>query len=125
MANVLSIDKQVLAIGALVEGASIRSVERQLGIHRDTVMRLGLRVGQACAKLMHEQMRDLSCSRIQIDEIWGFVAKKQRSVKPTEDGEEVGDMWTFVALDPDSKLVPCYAVGKRDGNYTQGFINDL
>jgi hypothetical protein len=76
MANILPIAKQAAIISALAEGNSIRSIERMTGIHRDTIMRLGVEVGERCAKLMDEKMRGLSSRVIQMDEIWGFVAKK-------------------------------------------------
>jgi hypothetical protein len=75
VANVLSADKQTSIIGALAEGSSIRSIERQTGVHRDTIMRLGVRVGQGCASLMDAKMRNLSCEHLQFDEIWGFVVR--------------------------------------------------
>ncbi len=75
--NKLKIEKQEAAITGLVEGCSIRSVERMTGIHRDTIMRLLINVGNGCEKLLDQHMRDLPCQRIQIDEIWGFVGKKQ------------------------------------------------
>jgi hypothetical protein len=78
MANILSTEKQTVIVGALAEGNSIRSIERMTGVHRDTIMRLGVRVGQGCAKVMDEKMRDLSCGRIEVDEIWGFIGKKQK-----------------------------------------------
>ena len=81
MANVLPIDKRIAVIGALAEGSSIRSIERITGIHRDTIMRLGVRIGNGCTALMNDQMRDLSCNRLEVDEIWGFVGKKERNVK--------------------------------------------
>ena len=71
-------------------------------------------VGTGCAKLMDEQMRGLSCQRIQVDEIWSYVQKKQRQVTETDDRTKVGDQWTFVALDPDTKLVPVWRIGNRD-----------
>lgn len=125
MANILSVEKQVRAINALVEGTSIRSIERITGVHRDTIMRLGIRVGTACQKLMDESMRSLNCRQIQVDEIWGFIGKKQRVVTPQEDVAGLGDVWTFVALDRDTKLVPSFVVGKRDYAHTQWFITDL
>src|SRR4029453_16543003 len=78
MANILDKDKQIMVIAALAEGSGIRSIERMTGIHRDTIMRLGVRVGQGCAKLLDARMHDLSCNLLQFDEIWGFVGKKQR-----------------------------------------------
>jgi hypothetical protein len=76
MANNLPIEKQIIAISALAEGSSIRSIERMTGIHRDTIMRLGIRIGEACQTLMHESMRGLPCKQIQVDEIWGYIGKK-------------------------------------------------
>ena len=81
MANVLPLEKQIAAISALAEGVSIRSIERMTGIHRDTIMRLGVKIGEACAKLMDSTMRDLPCQKIEVDEIWGFIGKKQRNCR--------------------------------------------
>lgn len=126
MANILPFEKQVLAVHALTEGSSIRSIERMTGMHRDTIMRLGVRVGNTCAKLMDESMRNLDCVQIQIDEVWGFIGKKQRNTTAEEETVlGLGDVWTYVALDPESKLVPTYVCGKRDYLHTQDFTNDL
>ncbi len=124
MANILSTEKQSIAISMLCEGNSIRSVERMTGIHRDTIMRLGVRVGNACDKLMDETMRELPCERIEADEIWGFIGKKQRTVNE-EDSPDKGDVWTFVAIDPETKAVPSFLVGKRDYECTDRFISDV
>ena len=123
--NRLSLDRRAQAIGCLVEGNSIRSTERMTGIHRDTVMRLLVEVGTGCAKLMDEKMHDLPCERIQVDEIWSFVGKKQRQVTKHDDKARVGDQWTFVALCPDTKLVPAYRVGKRTKPHAIAFMDDL
>jgi hypothetical protein len=85
MANVLPIEKQVAIIGSLCEGSSIRSIERMTGVHRDTIMRLGVKVGQGCTALMDETIRNLSCDRLEMDEIWGFVGKKDRNVREGDD----------------------------------------
>ena len=124
MVNRLSIERRTQVIGALVEGNSIRSVERMTGTHRDTIMRLGFEVGQGCHRLAHEKMRNLSCRRIECDEIWSYVRKKQAQLKP---GEKVraGDFWTFVALDPETKLVPTYFTGKRTAQNAYAFMQDL
>lgn len=124
MANNLSIEKQSIAISALAEGNSIRSVERMTGIHRDTVMRLGVRIGEACRNLMDETMRELPCSKMELDEIWGFVGKKQRNLSET-DGREVGDVWTWVAIDPETKAVPVFRVGKREATDANAFVADI
>src|ERR1051326_6437670 len=123
--NHLSKDKQIAVTAALAEGSSIRSIERMTGIHRDTIMRLGVRMGQGCARLLDRKMRNLDCQSIQIDEIWGFVGKKDRSLKETDNQYEVGSVWTYCAIDSDSKIVPSYVVGKRDANTTHAFIDDL
>ena len=77
MANILPKEKQEIVIGALAEGNSIRSIERLSGIHRDTVMRLGVRVGKTCESILDQKMRGLNCSQIEVDELWGFCGKKQ------------------------------------------------
>src|SRR5260370_38955586 len=102
MANVLNTDKKIAVIGALAEGSSIRSIERITGVHRDTIMRLGVKVGQGCTAMMDAKMRNLSCKRLEMDEIWGFVGKKERNVK-TGGSMEVGSVWTFAAIDADIK----------------------
>ncbi len=123
--NKLTRDDQIQAISDLTEGASIRSVERMTGIYRDTIMRLGIRVGYACEKLMDEKMRGLSCERVQVDEIWGFVGKKQKNASDLDKLAGLGNAWTFVAIDADTKAIPCYAVGQRDQDTANRFINDL
>ena len=123
--NRLSLAPRTQVINCLVEGNSIRSTERLTNTHRDTVMRLMVQVGDGCAKLMDREMHDLSCERIQVDEIWSYVQKKQRWVMPQDDRSRVGDMWTFVALDPDTKLVPAYRVAKRTRAHAVAFMTDL
>ena len=124
MANVLGLDQQVVIIGALTEGSSIRSIERMTGVHRDTIMRLGVKVGQGCAKIQDAIMRDLPCTHLQMDEIWGYIGKKQRHVAPSDD-PSMGDAWTFCAIDSETKLVPAFKVGKRDSETANAFVADL
>ena len=124
MANTLSKDKQVAIVSALAEGSSIRSIERITGVHRDTIMRLGVRVGQGCAKVLDAKMRDLSCEHLQLDEIWGFIGKKQRNTL-VDDSPELGDVWTFCAIDAETKIVPAFKVGKRDHATANAFVSDL
>ncbi len=123
--NVLKAEKQEVAIAALVEGTSIRSIERMTGIHRDTIMRLMVRVGQNCENILDTYMRKLKCKTLQVDEIWCFVGKKQRHLTRADNKEELGDHWVFVALDADSKLIPSYIVGKRTADNAHAFIKDL
>lgn len=123
--NRLPISRRAQIINCLVEGNSIRSTERMTNTHRDTVMRLLVEVGNGCATIMNQEMRDLPCRRIQVDEIWAYVQKKQRWITPQDDRTRVGDMWTFVALDPETKLVPTYRVGKRTALVGRAFMQDL
>lgn len=125
MANSLPRNKQISIIKAVVEGVSIRSIERMHDVHRDTIMRLVVRIGEACEKLQDRMMRGLSCEAIEIDEIWGFVAKKQKNVKKTDNSREIGDQWTFVAIDADTKLIPSFRTGKRDLANAKAFLADL
>ena len=125
MANVLKLEKQVTVISALVEGTSVRSIERMTGVHRDTILRLMVRVAESAAAFSDTTLRDLDCQRIECDEIWAYVAKKQRNVEGDDDRTRVGDQYTFVALDPDSKLIPCWRVGKRGVQVATDFILDL
>ncbi len=124
MANVLNIDKKIAVIGALAEGSSIRSIERITGVHRDTIMRLGVKVGQGCTAMMDKSMRNLPCQRLEMDEIWGFVGKKERNVT-REDSPEVGSVWTWCAIDADTKLVPAFMVGDRSRAAANAFVADV
>jgi IS1 family transposase len=123
--NRVPLARRVQIINCLVEGNSIRSTERMTGTHRDTICRLLVEVGDGCARLMDEQMRELPCRRIQVDEIWAYVGKKQAHLKEDDDRSRLGDQWTFVALDPETKLIPSYRVGKRDGENAVAFMTDL
>lgn len=123
MVYVLNKDKQIKVIHLLVRGASIRSIEDTQKVHRDTIMRLGVKVGQKCQQMLDKKMKNIKSNKIQVDEIWGFVRKKEKNVKPGE--EKVGSVWTFVAMDPETKLVPCYRVGKRNAETANAFIVDL
>ena len=123
--NVLSVEEKVNVLAAMVEGNSIRSVERMTGVHRDTIMRLVVRVGWNCEKLLDERMRGLRCRQVQADEIWTYVGKKEKRVGYGDDPTEVGDQYVFVAMDSETKLIPCFRVGKRDSITTWYFIQDL
>jgi len=125
MANKLSTDEKVSAVGMLCEGNSIRSVERMTGIHRDTVMRLGVRMGEGCQRILDEKMRNLPCKLIQVDEVWGYVGMKQKTANRNRATGDVGDVWTWVALDAETKVVPTFAVGARSSYMANTFIEDL
>jgi IS1 family transposase len=87
-------------------------------------MRLGVRVGQGCATLLDAKMRDLPCHRLEFDEIWGFIGKKARHVRPGDD-PQFGDVWIFCAIDAETKLVPTFRCGKRDLNTAHAFVSDV
>ena len=125
MANHLRTEKKLAILGALVEGCSVRSTERMTGVHRDTICRLLARVGDGCAAILDERMVDLPCRRLELDELWSFVGKKQRLVGPDEDAALIGDQWVYVAICAESKLIPAYLVGKREAANTNQFVADL
>lgn len=122
--NILSRDKQIEIIAALTEGCSIRAVERLTGAHRDTIMRLGARVGHGCARLHDYRMLGLRVGRIELDELWSFVGKKQRRTA-RKDEAITGDQYIYVALASASKAILSYRVGKRNGENTEAFVADL
>lgn len=125
MANVLPLQKQIAVISALAEGNAIRSIERMTGIHRDTIMRLGVKIGEGCARMMADRMTGLDSRVIQLDEIWGFIGKKQKNASPADRRAGLGDVWTFVAIDAESKMVPNFFVGNRDRYSAHCFVEDL
>ena len=123
--NRLKPEKQAAVLTALTEGCSVRSVERMTGVHRGTITRLVLRVGQTSREVMDVLMRDLLCRRIEVDEVWCYVGKKEAQVTAADDPAEVGDFWTWVALDPETKIVPSFHIGKRTTGDSQAFMRDL
>lgn len=124
MANVLPRSKQVAILSSLVEGVSVRGTSRLVGVTVETILKLLLAVGAGCAALLDARMRDLPCTRLELDELWAFIGKKQRNVRPG-DSIDAGDAWTYVAIDPETKLVPAFMTGKRNADTTDAFISDL
>lgn len=122
--NVLPRDKQIEIIACLTEGMSIRATERLTSIHRDTVMRLGARVGRGCAILHDNLMVGIRTGRLELDEIWGYVGKKQKRVQRHEIDHQ-GDQYTFLAMSSSAKAIISYLTGKRDSDTTHEFIHDL
>lgn len=122
--NILPREQQIQIVGHLVEGASIRSVERMTGVHRDTIMRLGARVGNGCARFHDRRMVGVRPGRLELDEAWSYVGKKQKRVKRGEEGVK-GDAYVFVALAATSKAIISYRVGQRNGANTEDFIFDI
>ena len=116
--------KATLALQLLLEGNSIRSTERITQLDRNTIMRLLVLAGERCANLLDSRMRNVRAKYIQADEIWSYVAKKDNHVR-VDDPNEFGNQWIFVAMDPQTKLVPSFVVGKRTKETTLAFLSDL
>ena len=123
----LKTEKKILILKALVEGNSIRSIERMTGVHRDTISRLLYRVGGGCDRMLDRRMRDLECRNIQVDEIWTYVGKKKGNMTEEEKKArpDLGDQYVFVALDADTKLVPYHRIGKRNRKTAISFMQSL
>lgn len=114
MANHLPPEKKTLVLNSLIEGNSIRSTVRMTGVNKKTVMRLLVESGAQAQEILDREMIGLKCQRVQVDEIWCYVAKKQKNCTGKEKlMGHVGDQYVFVALDADTKLVPVFRVGKR------------
>ncbi|HEV7892548.1 MAG TPA: IS1 family transposase [Pyrinomonadaceae bacterium] len=124
--NKLTNDRRSQVVAALVEGNSIRATSRMTSVAKNTIIKLLEDLGTACANYQDEAFRNLSCVRLECDEIWSFCFAKKKNVSPEHQGIfGYGDVWTWVAIDPDTKLVPCWHVGRRDANAANEFITDL
>jgi IS1 family transposase len=124
--NKLSIQDRVLILNCLSEGMGINGTARMTGKSKNTVLKLLADVGQACALYQDRVMNNLQCERIECDEIWSFVGAKQRNVRDDDEAHaDYGDCYTFTAIDPVSKLMPCWLVGQRTVQATEDFMNDL
>jgi len=125
--NRLNSTRQAQVINAIVEGNSINATERMTGVAKHTILKLLADLGTACVEYQDKNLRNLTCKRIQCDEIWAFCYAKQKNIT-----EEIaakvpgaGDVWTWVAIDADTKLVPSFWVGNRDLINARAFIGDL
>lgn len=126
VANVLKREKQIMVLRMLVEGNSIRSTERLTGVNRNTIMSLLVRFGTLCKDWLDLNLCNLSLDHVEIDEIWTFVRKKQKELQGWEIIDpEIGDIYVFTALDQKTKLLACFAVGKRNAQTTRAMIRDL
>lgn len=124
--NRLSTDDRAKILHMLCEGMSIRAVTRLTGASKNTVAKLLVDAGKACAAYHDANVRNVKASRVQVDEIWSFTYAKQKNVATAKDAPEgAGDTWTWTALDADSKLIVSYLVGGRDAEYAMWFMDDL
>lgn len=114
--NFISTEKRIAVISALVEGCSVRATSRMTGASKGAVLRLLESVGAACAEYHNAAVQNVRSMRVQVDEIWSFVGCKAKNVteKKIERGGICGDIWTFTAIDADSKLVVSWTAGQRD-----------
>lgn len=111
-------------LNCLVEGNSIRSIVRLTGASKNTIVKLLEEIGEACAWYQDQNLRNLPCNRVQIDEIWSFVYSKQKNAPEGMEGE-AGDVWTWTAIDADTKLVPSWRIASRDSEVAHAFVGDL
>jgi IS1 family transposase len=123
--NQLSPEARARVIACLVEGNSLRSVTRITGTHRTTCMKLLADLGRACSVYQDAVFRNLPCKRIQCDETWSYIGAKAKNATPEQKAEGWGDCWTWIALCPDTKLIPCWFIGGRDAGAAYHFMHDL
>lgn len=123
--NSLTTERRAQIVRLLVEGMSIRATCRATGAAKGTVLKLLVDLGEACAAYHNEHVRGLTSRRVQCDEIWSFVAMKDKNVLPDEVGTGVGSVWTWTALDADTKLIAAYHIGTRDAGCAYEFMTDL
>ena len=125
--NRLDIAKQTRIVSALIEGDSMRSVSRMTRASKNTIVKLLVELGAACSRYMNERLVNLNCQRLQVDEIWSFVYAKQKNVtaKHFENRKYAGDVWTWIAIDADTKLIPSFMIGQRDPETARVFMEDL
>ena len=122
----LPMDKALLCLRLLVEGMSVRSIERTTGVHRDTVLSLLATVGEKCETLFDERIQNVSVRDVQCDEIWDFISMKEKTKKKKgNDDDTIGDAWTFVAIESNTKLVLAWHLGRRTASDTFEFTEKL
>jgi hypothetical protein len=125
--NRLESTKRAQIINCLIEGCSIRSTVRMTGAAKKTVMRALVEVGEVCLRFQDEAFRNLTSQRIQVDELWAFIYAKDKNVTPdiAAKHEGAGNIWLWVAIDADTKIVPCWYLGDRGQQSAHLFMSDL
>src|SRR5881396_1122190 len=122
--NKLTMAKRVAVVAALVEGSSIRSTARMTDVSKPTILKLLVDLGAACAEYQDKALRNLTCKRLQCDEIWSYIGMKAKTAA-RKGRMDAGDIWTWTAIDAETKLVPSWLVGGRDSGTAHAFIQDL
>ncbi len=125
MANILPSEKRAQIIACLIDGNSGRATARICGVTKKTVSRLGVALGKACTAYQDAALVNLQCKRVQVDEIWAFCGCKAKNVGPQHEGKGWGDIWTWTAIDPESKLLLCWFIGTRDAGAAYHFMHDV
>jgi IS1 family transposase len=123
--NKLSTAKRVAVVSALVESCSIRSTVRMTGVSKNTIVKLLIELGAACTKYQDETLRNLPCKRLQCDEIWSFVGGKDKNISQEKKAAGLGSVWTWTAIDADTKLIASWLVGSRDAQSAYEFMQDV
>jgi len=124
--NRLNVQDRTRILGCLTEGMSLRATSRLVDVSINTVTKLLVDVGTACDLFQNEVLRNLPCKKVQCDEIWTFTGMKEAQVPEDQQGElGIGDTYTWVGIDPESKLVVSWEIGKRDAKTAQRFVDDL
>lgn len=124
--NRLPIEKQTLILSLLREGNSIRSIERMSGVHRDTIMRLAVSVAEQCAEFMDREMVNLRVDKLQCDEIYCHVGKRQHKLDQKQLSDRfIGEKYVFVPMDGETKLIPCFRLGKRTSQNARSIMMEL
>lgn len=121
----IDLDKAAFVLNLLLEGTSIRACERLTGLTRNTICDLILVVGENCERFLKSTVRDVAADDIQVDELWSFIGMKDKVRVAKGASEELGDSWTFIAVERTTKMILAHKVGKRDGQTTRDFLNDL
>jgi IS1 family transposase len=124
--NSLATSKRCEVVRCLTEGCSIRATGRMTGVSKNTIVKLLADLGRACSEYQDRTLKNLPCKRLQLHEIWSFVYAKAKNVPAEKVGEfGVGDVWTWTAIDAETKLIPSWMVGTRDGDAAKAFVADL
>jgi IS1 family transposase len=119
-----SVDQAEMVLKLMLEGNSVSTIERVTGVHHGTILKLLVLAGEKCERIMAQRIRNVQVRDVECDELWAFIGKKQKRVRP-EDDQNLGDAYTFVAIERHSKLVLNIALGKRDQSTTDVFVEGL
>lgn len=123
--NRLDIQKRAQILALLCEGNNLRATSRLADVSLNTITKLLVDAGEACSAYQDQALRELPCKRLQLDEIWSFVGAKERNATEEQKANGFGDIWTWTAIDADTKLIPSWFVGQRDGGAAHEFVTDL